>query len=263
MVDLAKHAAPEQARSVSTTDFIKALFAYTTGPTYVCSFPNERDDPNQASERHIIGRDAAQIGMFLAKWDKPGRGAFACVGVLQEGAQRRAKENIAQTTCLHNDIDFKDLDTLGEDPTSFVMRHLARLKYPPSIIVLSGGGVHCYWLFKEPLDTQAEMERVEIALRQLADLVAGDLAVCEVSRVMRLPGTHNTKNDAWKEVVIASFEPDRRYDLEELEEWLSEQSPVMLRKSREQGKDGRRGGGRRRVCQVCGIRQAVRHQAAD
>jgi P4 family phage/plasmid primase-like protien len=220
--------------ALSRLDFIKALFAHTEGPTYVCSFTNERDE---GPERHTIGRSSTAIDKFLSNWDKPGRGAFVCVGTLKAGAQRRAKENIAQTTCLHADIDFKDLDTLGEDPVSFVMRYLARLKYLPSITVLSGGGVHCYWLLREPVDTQAEMERIEAALRQLADVVAGDLVVCEVSRVMRLPGSHNSKEHiGWQEVEIVELHPERRYELDDLEEWFGEQTPVMLRKTREHAK---------------------------
>jgi hypothetical protein len=63
--------------------------------------------------------------------------------------------------------------------------------------------------------------------------VAGDLAVCEVSRVMRLPSTHNTKNGAWTEVTALSLDGRRRYELDDLEEWLSEVSPILLRKSRQ------------------------------
>jgi hypothetical protein len=81
------------------------------------------------------------------------------------------------------------------------------------------------------------MERIEAALKQLADVVAGDLSVCEVARVMRLPGSHNSKEHiGWKEVEIVELHPERRFELDDLEEWLSEQSPVMLRKTREQGK---------------------------
>jgi len=116
----------EQNRSSQSArsrgDFLKALFASTSGSVYTCSFTNERA---AGPERHLIGRSATAIDKFLAKWDKPGRGAFICVGTLKEGAQRRAKENIAETTCLHADIDFKDFDSLGEDPAAFVRRHLA------------------------------------------------------------------------------------------------------------------------------------------
>lgn len=224
------------ARNIGTIDFLKALFAHTTEPIYVCSFANERDDPKQASERHVISRKPVEITAFMKKWDKPERGMFFCVGTLQPGAHKRNKESIAQSICLHADLDFNKIDMLPADREAALMqvlKHLGRLRFLPSVTVASGGGVHAYWLFKEPIDTQAEREHIEAALRQLADIVAGDLPVCEVSRVLRLPGSHNTKYGAWNEVEITSFDPDRRYDLEELEEWFSEQSPVMLRKERE------------------------------
>jgi phage/plasmid-associated DNA primase len=220
--------------TVSAIDFLKALFAHTTYPIYVCSFPNERDDDRQVGERHVITRTPAHITQFVAKWDRKKRGLFFCTGTVKAGVEQRNKDNIAETPGLHADIDFKNVDLVnGRDD---VLRQLARLKYPPSAIVFSGGGMHCYWLFKEPLETQANKERIEGALRLLADHVAGDLAVCEVSRVLRLPGTHNTKNGAWAEVEVISLDGGRRYELDDLEEWLTEASPIMLRKNRAHAK---------------------------
>jgi hypothetical protein len=141
-------ALPQQAEKVipgsnvapTTIDFCKALFANTTGPVYTCSFPNERDDPNQAAERHVISRDGARVMAFMQKWDKPGRGMFVCVAVLKEGAQKRNKENVEHIVCLHADIDFKNVDALGADPKAEVLKQLARLRLLPSATVLSGGG---------------------------------------------------------------------------------------------------------------------------
>lgn len=48
---------------------------------------------------------------------------------------------------------------------------------------------------------------------------------------MRLPGTHNTKNGAWTEVAIEHMN-DRRYELDDLEEWLSRTSPKIVRKDK-------------------------------
>jgi hypothetical protein len=76
--------------------------------------------------------------------------------------------------------------------------------------------------------TQENIERIEAALRQLADLIAGDLPVCEVSRVLRLPGSHNTKRGEWNSVEVIELHPDRRYELDDLEEWFAEQSPIRL-----------------------------------
>lgn len=222
-------------KAVGPIEFLKALFAYTIEPIYICSFPNERDDDKQPGERHVITRAPGHITSFLDNWDKPGRGGFFCVATVRAGTKRN-KTNVVETVSLHADIDFKDVDLLGAEPLSDVLRHLARLRILPSITVSSGNGVHAYWLLTEPVDAQQNMERIEAVLRQLADIVAGDLAVCEVSRVMRLPGSRNTKHGAWKEVVVTSFNPDRRYEFDDIEEWLSEQSPVMLRRSRERAK---------------------------
>ncbi|MCK1718312.1 DNA primase family protein [Bradyrhizobium sp. 141] len=224
-------AAGTNPKAIGTIDFLKALLANTTGPAYICSFTNER---MEGAERHIIGRNFAQVQGFMEKFDKPGRGMFTCVSTLKENTQKRNKDNCKETNAGHADIDFKGVDLLGEDDArGFVLKHLKRLKYQPSAIVFSGNGVHVYYFFKEPVNTQENIERLEAFYRQLADVMAGDLAVCEVSRVMRLPGSRNSKDGALTEVEIIELHPDRRYDLEELEEWLSEQSPVMLRKVRE------------------------------
>jgi P4 family phage/plasmid primase-like protien len=225
---------------ISAAEFLAALFEHTVEQVYICSFPNDRDDPQQASERHMLTRKPGEIEQFIKKWDKPGRGAFVCMGTIKLGAVRRCKETISETIGLHADIDFKNVDGLPSDPLAArdaVLKQIARLKYQPSAIVFSGGGIHAYWLFKEPMDTQAKsnIDRIELALRQLADIVAGDLAVCEVARVMRLPGSHNTKDGNWTEVQVLALHPERRYELDDLEEWFAEQSPIMLRKVRERG----------------------------
>lgn len=216
--------------AIGSIDFLKALFTNTDGLIYTCSFTNER---GAGAERHVISRKPGHITSFIKKWNKAGRGTFFCVSTQKDGAQKRNKRSSLETNFLHADIDFKNVDLLGADPLRDVMRHLARLRILPSVTVSSGNGLHAYWRLTEPLDTHENMERIEAVLRQLADIVAGDLAVCEVSRVMRLPGSHNSKDGDWKEVVVTSFHPERRYEFDDIEEWLSEQSPVMLRRSRE------------------------------
>jgi RepB DNA-primase from phage plasmid len=213
-------------------DFIKTVFGLSTElPVHFCTLGNERDGKHPF--RKLDTRDLDELTAFIAKWDQKERGLFYCVSTLPLGAKARNKEDATELPMLFADIDLKDVD---EDIYS-IERKLKALKRPPSIIVRSGNGVHALWLFKEHLGVQDEgmIDRVEAALRQLADLVGGDLQVCEVARLMRLPGTHNTKNDEWKEVVV-SHQTDVRYELGDLEEWLSETSPIILRKSRIRGR---------------------------
>ena len=102
------------------------------------------------------------------------------------------------------------------------------------MVVASGGGYHAYWLFREAIGASENRIQVEAALRQLADLVGGDLAVCEIARIMRLPGSHNTKSGGWAEVKVVHHS-HARYELADLQEWLSETSPVIERKPRNSG----------------------------
>jgi hypothetical protein len=211
--------------SEQATNFIKSLFGpVTESPVYVCSLANDRNDATEPSERHVSTRDLSDIAKFIAKWDRPKRGLFFCVSTVQSG-KKRSKDNVVETIGLHVDIDFKDIS----DSRAEVERKLAQLRLPPSVTVFSGNGIHAYWLFNESII--GGQERIEQAMRQLADLVGGDLSVCEVARLMRLPGTHNTKHGQFTPVEELTL-TDRRYELDDLEEWLAESSPVILRKER-------------------------------
>jgi hypothetical protein len=211
--------------------FIKSWFG-TTAPAYICSLANDRDDSNEPTERHMSTRDGDQVQSFIAKWDRPGRGLFLCVSTIKPG-EKRNKENVAEIPGLWVDIDFKDVD----DDEATILRRVKALPKPPSIIVSSGNGLHCYWKFKEPLiindvDGAETIERVEAALKLLADLVGGDMLVTQVAALMRLPGTHNSKRGNWQAVEIVSSN-DLVYELSDIEdEMLFSVAPVVLRKLR-------------------------------
>lgn len=209
--------------SEQAIEFIKAAFGPTTElPVHVCSLGNDRDGPH--APKMVNTRDLGDVTKFINKWDGEGRGLFFCVGTLNSG--KRNKENVCEIGFLHADIDFKDITDLQAD----VERKLAGLRLPPSITINSGNGLHAYWLLTEAA-RGSEQERIEQALRLLADTVGGDVSVCEIARLMRLPGTHNTKFGKFTPVTIRTL-TDRRYELDDIEEWLSETSPVILRKER-------------------------------
>jgi hypothetical protein len=96
--------------------------------------------------------------------------------------------------------------------------------------VFSGGGLHLYWLLKEPLDAQVYRERLEALNRKLASVLAGDLQATDVCRLMRLPGTVNSKHGDVRVVKVERLEADRRYDFDELEEAIAGWRPLLSAK---------------------------------
>jgi hypothetical protein len=226
--------APTAPQIAST--FITDLFGDATeNPVHICALANDKGD-EKFPFRKIETRNPDKIESFLKSKDEPGRAVYFCVTTLIEGATARDKKNVSELSFLWADVDFKYITDTRAD----VERKLANLvgpngqPFPPSFTVFTGHGIHAYWALTESIDAQAPgmMEQIEADLRQLADLVAGDLQVCEVARLMRLPGSHNSKFEGeWIPVEVLTSN-GKRYDVEELRELLVETSPKILRKSR-------------------------------
>lgn len=116
------------------------------------------------------------------------------------------KENILQIPALFTDSDFKIF------PREAIDKRLSDFPLPPSVILLTGGGYHVLWLFKEPLG-KGQIEAHESMLRRLIGFFQADPAAKDASRVLRVPGTQNFKYSHCPMVEIIRFNPERRYEL--------------------------------------------------
>lgn len=114
----------------------------------------------------------------------------------------KADESI-YTRALWGEIDFKDFGSETD-----ARKYLDNLKYAPSMVVRSGGGLHLYWLLREILATNGgatdgfppnvrvtplDAKALKRTLKGIAVAMKGDTKVAELGRIMRLPGTVNTK----------------------------------------------------------------------
>ena len=91
------------------------------------------------------------------------------------------------------------------------------LQPPPSMIVRSGHGEHYYWLLRpgEALDAFTPAQKA------IARRLGTDAKVCDLPRVLRLPGTYNLKDRSCPKLVeLVSCERDRRYSAAEVLEGL-------------------------------------------
>jgi len=97
---------------------------------------------------------------------------------------------------------------------------LRELLFAPSAIVHTGRGVHAYWLLSEPHEatTCARLSG------QLAELVDGD-RTSDPARLLRLPGSRNTKHDGSPLARLKLLDLGRRYHVEDLRDWLDEMAP--------------------------------------
>ena len=76
---------------------------------------------------------------------------------------------------------------------------------PPSAIVFSGGGIHVYWISKEPM-VPAVWAQYASGLKNLllANAIKCDAGLTtDIARILRMPGTFNHKYDPPKPVTLA------------------------------------------------------------
>lgn len=212
--------------------FLTSVFGPVTEQhVYVCSLANSDAKDREAGEKKVLTRTAETIAGHLGRWDRKDRGMYFCVGTISPdapisiGGTQRCKVNIRESCMLHGEVDLKDV----EIDSAEVVTRLRALPLPPSILVNSGNGIHAYWLLKESI---APDDHFEATLKLLADMIGGDSAVTDRCRLMRLPGSHNTKGGAWKPVTIIEADYERRYDLSDLEEMLGYMSPIIMRKAK-------------------------------
>src|SRR5689334_8364478 len=184
-----------------TKDFLNLLFAHRDGYTELRALPSRDQLFVTPSQRPALERFVQThwkmnlyVGVASRRNDKSG-----------------ALENCLELWALFADIDFK------RTPESEAHQRLAECPFLPSMIVASGGGLHVYWLLREPLQLQNEHDRTQAKslLRRLAALLHADPVSAEPAHILRLPGTSNYKYDPPRPVVLELCEPTRQYNVSE------------------------------------------------
>jgi len=119
------------------------------------------------------------------------------VGVLPRVGNTRSNSGVFGAACLYADVDG------GEEGYHGSIDLLKRTGLPkPNIAVISGGGIHAYWLLDAPFifETQEHREKFSTTLRRLQKAIGGaspnahaDEACKDAARILRVPDTLNWK----------------------------------------------------------------------
>jgi RepB DNA-primase from phage plasmid len=146
-------------------------------------------------EMPIVRRFYKSLADFKAAWQEMvtlnKRGYNVHFGVLARDPKNNHElPDPPLFTCL-----WADLDVGPRKPHKTIADALGRIKTfakKPTIVVLSGHGIHAYWRLKKA--TRIKTDEAKRLLRALAVAVGGDLQSAEPARLLRMPGTIN-----WKE----------------------------------------------------------------
>lgn len=176
------------------------------------AIPNVRD---AGKPKSIFTRDADDIETFVSRHDKPGWSVY--FGVATRSGQPGTVANCQELPAVWIDVD-------GAKPVDLVQGAYL----PPSLIVDSGNGIHAYWLLNEPFEISEALDNdghpAVLVMQGLARIFAADRSVADLARIMRLPGTTNSKREPVTCTVL--YQSDVRYELDDLAEWVSWQAQL-------------------------------------
>lgn len=156
----------------ATGAFLAALTGSEETPMTFQTFDDSGSRGHLVRTRHGT---LAQHASELARLNAEGAGIFVCVN--ETNLRRRRAEDIVALRALFIDCDKPRIRTLAL-PTSIT-------------VATSGDRKHFYWLLEpgEPLDGFRE------AQQHLARYYGSDPVVCDLPRVMRLPGFFHRKRE--------------------------------------------------------------------
>jgi len=161
----------------------------------------------------------------------------------------RCKVNLRDVGLLFVDLDtYRSAglaDKSPEEQASLLLLFCAQEGLPsPSIVMYSGRGLQAKWLLSEALEPVSlyEWNQAQLALVKLLEPFAADMASRDISRVLRLDRTVNTKSGKICRVVYVTGGCEAcpaRYDFQELRETFVGEVQVTVSKE-EPKKPGKR-----------------------
>jgi RecA-family ATPase len=190
-------------------------------PIFLSNLPNVR---GKGRPVHHYVHNETELQQFIARYDKPGRALYYTVTKLRRGTAR-CKENVEASHWVFTELDFKDHSTIAPEE---IRNRVETSPYPPTLIVASGHGLHLSWKLNEAVDATPgrAQQDFEEALKLACAYVGGDNSAAEAARLLRLPGSHNSKNgDSIPVAIIANT--DRSYEISDLVDFWLEARPIM------------------------------------
>jgi putative DNA primase/helicase len=139
---------------------------------------------------------------------------FGVHPIIKRKTGRGTTETVQLINCLFAEFDAKDF----ENDKDKALNHILDLELNPSALIDSGGGYHGYWFLSEPVhlddDNREEMRTLQAGF---VDAMGGDNGAKDLARVLRVPGTYNTKYNPKRLVETVWMDPENTFTLTELE----------------------------------------------
>lgn len=211
---------PPPSSNPTTQEFLKLLFANAEGSFIELRFLYDtKDKKGNPPKRIVFCKTIQEVVDVLPRNVNAQEECGVFFGACPREERNGTKSSVKKVQCLWVDLDAKDFAGGKDEAWERIQNFI-----PPTVIIDSGHGFHCYWCLVEPtiIENKADLSKLERLNYLLAELLGGDKACAEIARVLRLPGTFNLKDLSNPQPVkIIELVSDRRYSLSSFDPILS------------------------------------------
>lgn len=144
------------------------------------------EEPKPKQRAVSIQRYYGSFETYSELLKKINHGSGVFVAINQTDGKGRKKENVTKIRTFFADLDGSPLESIRQAPLE-----------PHIIVESSPGRYHVYWLIDDaPLDSFESMQK------RLAERFGGDPSVCDLPRLMRLPGFLHRKHTPYQSRIL-------------------------------------------------------------
>lgn len=181
----------------------------------------------------------------------------------EEGSFKgRTKNNVTSFNANFLDIDLTPETRRTEAEAIYKMLCDSNLK--PTAVVLTGKGLHVYWVYKEPYEFSEyklkEYEVLQTAIVESFKERGADKQARDAARVLRIPGANyfNSKGEISTQVELLYFNPDTKYEPKEIAAYFKN----SIRIDSEEGEALLKGEGDFDLSTIFNVKKGGRHHTA-
>ena len=179
------------------TDFLKSVLP---AQGIYCTVGIRAGAVKQSFQQTIEDVEAVGSGM-----DSQGVDAYFALATFEDDSGRKV-DNAAFLRSFFLDLDcgtgkpYADQAAAAQALSIFI----AETKLPSPTLVNSGGGLHVYWPLTEDVEASEWVRHAKSLKRLCAQkkLFADPAVTADAARILRIPGTHNFKNETSRPVQI-------------------------------------------------------------
>ncbi len=160
----------------------------------------------------------------IAAYEACQQGYDVYAGVNPRIGQAGSKNNVQYLVSFHAEIDY-GIDGHKKKPEYETKKDaLAAIKafeIPPTIVIHSGGGFHCYWVLETPVNvSEIGLNNLENVNKAILKKIHADGGTHNINRILRVPGTFNFKIPGNPRPVEIVMDLGPTYDLKTFEPFM-------------------------------------------